>query len=58
MGDHGADQEEEEDGVTEDLGQTSPTSTTTVAQLAGRLPTGVQLQQGLIPPPAMITLVF
>ena len=58
LGYHGADQEEEEDGVTEDLGLTSPTSTTTVAQLAGRLPTGVQLQQGLIPPSAMITLVF
>ena len=49
---HGADQEQEEDGVTEDLVE-SFTSTTTVAQLAARLAGGSQLQQGLIPPPGM-----
>ena len=43
VGDHGAEQEEKEDGVTEDLGQPSLPSTTTVAQLACRLATGVQL---------------
>ena len=58
VSDHGADQQEEEDGVTEYLGETSLTSTTTVAQLAARLAGRSQLQQGLIPPPAMMTLVL
>ena len=54
MGDHGAEQQQQEDGVTEDLGETSLTSTTTVAQLADRLAGGSQLQQGLIPSPIMM----
>ena len=63
VGYDGADQEQQQDGVTEDLGELGPSltisSSATVTQLTGRLQLrGSQLMQGLIPPSVMRELYF